>query len=93
MGEAHRNLLNVMKYAQRYYQINGHGFTAPELYRYMMDEVEISEPTVRVCLGLLEDENYIEETEVAQTAFFIPDEAMLPQPEKSDMFLEARQFW
>jgi len=93
MGEAHNNVVRVQKYVQKYYQINGHGCTAPDLHRYMKDWVDISEPTVRACLETLEEEGVVDKTEVSKTDFYIIDESMLPQPEESDMYSDSDQFW
>lgn len=93
MGKSHRNLLEVMKYAQKYYKINGHGFTAPDLAQYIEFECDISEKTVRRCLEELYGEGYVDKTEVSQTRFYVPDEALLPNPKESDMYSEAGQFW
>ncbi|WP_435116615.1 hypothetical protein [Halolamina sp. C58] len=93
MGKSHRNLLEVQKYAQKYYQINGHGFTAPDLAQYMELDCDISEKTVRRCLEEMVGEGFIGKTEVSQTAFYVPDEALLPDPESSDMYSEEDLFW
>jgi hypothetical protein len=93
MGEAHENVLEILKYAQKDYQVNSHGFTAPDLYRYVRDYIDISKPTVRACLEAGVNRGYLDKTEVSQTDFYIIDEAMLAQPSESDMYSEAEQFW
>lgn len=93
MGQSHRNILEVQKYAQKYYQINGHGFTAPDLAQYIEFECDMSEKTVRRCLEELYAEGFVDKTEVSQTDFYVIDRALLPDPEESDMYAEAGQFW